>query len=160
MMSPEEPPPPEQIRPPSTPVSGTLNGDHSGISLGRERDLRRISRQLLTALAGLIAAMVVGCWLTQLLGLNESAVSRYSGFTEIMTFFIGFLGGYVGLQRRLGSFQDSELRMIADSWIYAMIAPFVGGIRVLCVLAPRVADRQSGGKVLPNSSLRLRSVIR
>jgi len=43
----------------------------------------------------------------------------------------GLIGGFVGLQRRLKDLTVSDLRLIADSWIYTCLSPLVGGILAL-----------------------------
>jgi hypothetical protein len=54
-----------------------------------------------------------------------------AGLTPVMVFFIGVLGGYVGLQRRVNSLSDYDLHLIANSWMYSLLAPFVGGVLAL-----------------------------
>ena len=43
----------------------------------------------------------------------------------------GIIGGFVGLQRRLKDLTISDLQLIADSWIYTLLSPFVGGVLAL-----------------------------
>ena len=43
----------------------------------------------------------------------------------------GIIGGFVALQRRLKDLTISDLQLIADSWIYTLLSPFVGGVLAL-----------------------------
>ena len=67
-----------------------------------------------------------------------------AGLTPMMVFFIGVLGGYVSLQRRLKTFSDFDLHLIANSWIYTLLAPFVGGLLAILLLYIFVGGLFSG----------------
>ena len=101
--------------------------------------LKKISRQLLQALIGLfavIAIIVIVLMVKNITG-NAAAATvapRMGGLTPLMVFLIGILGGYVSLQRRLKTFSDFDLHLLANSWLYTLLAPFVGGLLATLLL--------------------------
>ena len=48
---------------------------------------------------------------------------------------LGALGGFVGLQRRLKNLPKDDLRLLATSWLHALLSPLVGGVLALVMYA-------------------------
>jgi hypothetical protein len=81
--------------------------------------LRTVSNRLVWALAVLVAVGVPG------------AVYAYKGHavpTPAAVLFVGFVGGFVGLQRRLKALPDDDLTLLANSWVCIALSPIVGAI--------------------------------
>ena len=88
----------------------------------RIAQLRLISRRLVWALAALVAIGIPGALLMNMQ--NETIQIP----TPMAVFFVGFVGGFVGLQRRLKSLPADELTLLANSWICIVLSPIAGAI--------------------------------
>ena len=49
----------------------------------------------------------------------------------VVVILTGIIGGFVGLQRRVKGFGDDDLELLANSWLYTLLPPVVGGILAL-----------------------------
>jgi len=96
--------------------------------------LKASSQQLLPALICPLLIIVVLVGYSQLAGADDTSPSKYSGLTALLVFAIGFLGGYVSVQRRLLTIRDEDLKLIANAWFYTMLAPLTGGILALLLM--------------------------
>jgi hypothetical protein len=45
-----------------------------------------------------------------------------------LIFLVGQIGGYVGLQSRLRTLSEPDLKLLTTSWVYTILTPMVGGI--------------------------------
>ncbi len=84
--------------------------------------IRTISNRLAIALAALVLVMVGGAFFAYLNPDGNTVSAPLAGFAA------GVVGGFVGLQRRLKSMSDDDLSLLANSWVYVCLSPFVGGI--------------------------------
>jgi hypothetical protein len=80
--------------------------------------IRTVSNRLLIALGGLLVLVIPGAMI---------------GATPLMTLMVGAIGGFVGLQRRLKQLSDDDLALLADSWVYIILSPMVGGILAVLI---------------------------
>ena len=87
--------------------------------------LIRISNRLLLALGALMSLLIPGALLTYWIG------AKFAGAVPMMTLLVGALGGFVGLQKRLGELADGDLTLLSNSWVYTILSPLVGGILAL-----------------------------
>ncbi|MES2207600.1 MAG: hypothetical protein V4525_12520 [Pseudomonadota bacterium] len=62
----------------------------------------------------------------------------------IIVIAAGFMGGFIGLQRRLKDLPIYDLRLIADSWIYTSLSPLVGGLMALLLYILFLSDLLAG----------------
>jgi hypothetical protein len=87
----------------------------------RNQQLRIVSNRLFWSLAGLVAVGVPGALL-----------DYYSKVRLVVTpaavLFVGFIGGFVGLQRRLKTLPPDDLALLADSWVCTALSPVAGAI--------------------------------
>lgn len=81
--------------------------------------LRDISKRLVWSLTVLAAAGIGGAFLTY---------RRFEIPTPLGVFFVGFVGGFVGLQRRLKSLPAEDLTLLGRSWICIVLSPIAGAI--------------------------------
>ena len=56
----------------------------------------------------------------------------------------GFIGGFVGLQRRLKELTHADLELIAQSWIYTCLSPLVGGVLALLLYVLFLSELVTG----------------
>jgi uncharacterized membrane protein YeaQ/YmgE (transglycosylase-associated protein family) len=85
--------------------------------------IRTISQRLFMALLlmlGLLVGIIVAV-----------KYNDFSAATPCLSIIVGSIGGFVGLQRRLKELSEEDLKLIAHSWIYTILAPLVGGILAL-----------------------------
>jgi len=92
------------------------------------------SHRLLLFIAALVAALVV-------LGLVDAPMVP-------VVLGLGALGGLVGLQRRLKNLSMPDLRLLASSWRYPLLAPLVGGVLALVLYALFISGLL-GGELFP-----------
>src|ERR1043166_1352767 len=84
--------------------------------------IRTISNRLLLALGTLVALFV------------PAAIFAYENqrsvlvSTPLMVLCVGFIGGFVGLQRPLKPMSDDDITLLAHSWVYICLSPLVGGV--------------------------------
>ncbi len=81
-----------------------------------------VSNRLLMALGMLMALLIPGALLTYWFG------AVIVGAVPMMTLLVGALGGFVGLQKRLGQLANEDLTLLSKSWVYTFLSPLVGGI--------------------------------
>jgi hypothetical protein len=80
--------------------------------------IKKVARQLL------IGLLVMG-----LVALGLAAFMAKSAFvTPILIGVCGFIGGFIGIQRRLKSLTLGDLELLSSSWVYTILAPLVGGV--------------------------------
>jgi hypothetical protein len=81
--------------------------------------VKRVSKRLFVALLALLllVAIVVAV----------SALTAHVSVTYVV-FPAGVIGGFVGIQRRVKKLSREDLALIADSWLYTVLSPLVGGI--------------------------------
>ena len=84
--------------------------------------IRKISNRLVWALIALIGICIPGAYLAQALP-GSFVVSA-----PLMGMAVGFVGGFVGLQRRLKTLPADDLTLLANSWVCISLSPIVGGI--------------------------------
>jgi hypothetical protein len=87
--------------------------------------LIRVSNRLLLALVALMTILIPGALLTYCFG------AVIVGAVPMMTLLVGALGGFVGLQKRLGQLANDDLTLLSKSWVYTFLSPLVGGILAL-----------------------------
>lgn len=84
--------------------------------------LRDVSNRLFISLGVLMLVFI------------PSALVTYSfrtvivGAVPMLAVVSGFFGGFVGLQKRLRQLSEEELMLMAQSWVYTLLSPMVGGI--------------------------------
>lgn len=83
--------------------------------------IHKISNRLLICLVILVTLFVFCAYALHFFGI--SLISA-----PLMTFGVGCIGGFVGLQRRLKQMTDDDLSLLANSWVYICLSPLVGGI--------------------------------
>jgi hypothetical protein len=82
--------------------------------------LRTVSNRLVWALAVLVAIGIPGAFLADR---NGQSVP-----TPLAVLFVGFVGGFVGLQRRLKTLPAEDLTLLANSWVSIALSPIAGAI--------------------------------
>lgn len=70
--------------------------------------------------------------------------SSLAGLTPLMVFMIGMVGAFVSLQRRISTFSDFDLKLIANSWFYTSLPPFVGGLLAVVLMYVFIGKMLSG----------------
>jgi hypothetical protein len=91
----------------------------------RQEMIRIISNRLFMALFFLLAFSIAGGYLTW------SGHELSAGATNWMVLLCGSIGGFISLQRRLKTFEQEDLMLLARSWVYVLLSPLVGGILAL-----------------------------
>lgn len=92
---------------------------------GKLKTIQVISNRLLGALVVLMLIGIPGAIYAYL---NPGSLLSS---TPLMTLLVGFIGGFVGLQRRLKQMSHDDLTLLAESWVYISLSPLVGGILAL-----------------------------
>lgn len=105
------------------PVESILNAGMKEPELARTL-LITVSRQLFVALVSAIALGMIIVFLVENF-LTSSSVT----FPIVM--LCGLVGGFVGIQRRLKDLTMEDLALLADSRVYLLLAPSVGGVLAL-----------------------------
>ena len=100
----------------------------------RIEQLRTVSNRLVWSLVALVAIGVPGA----LLANNESF------FAPLAVLFVGFVGGFVGLQRRLKSLPAEDLTLLANSWVSIALSPIAGAILAVLVYLLFISGLLSG----------------
>lgn len=107
--------------------------------------LKSVTHRLFVALSTLFAA-----------ALTTAAFVPESRFAvPAVVIATGFMGGFVGLQRRLKDLTISDLQLIADSWIYTCLSPLIGGVLALLLYVLFLSELLSGQlfpQFLPDST--------
>jgi len=86
----------------------------------RIAQLRTVSHRLVWSLAVLVAVGIPGAIIAD--G-NGKPVP-----TPVVVLFVGFVGGFVGLQRRLKALSAEDLTLLANSWVCIALSPLAGAI--------------------------------
>jgi phosphate/sulfate permease len=73
-----------------------------------------------------------------------AVVSNSQLVTPVFVVMGGFIGGFVGLQRRLKDLTVEDLQLISKSFIYTWLSPLVGGVLALLVYVLFLSDLLSG----------------
>ena len=97
----------------------------------RNEQLKTVSNWLVWSLAALVAVGVLGAFLVYLH--NKSAPATVSVPTPVAVLFVGFVGGFVGLQRRLKTLPPEDLTLLANSWVCIALSPIAGAILAVLV---------------------------
>jgi hypothetical protein len=85
----------------------------------RIMQLRTVSNRLVWSLLALLAVGVPGAFWAWHTG---------SIPTPMAVLFVGFIGGFVGLQRRLKTLPAEDLTLLANSWVSIALSPIAGAI--------------------------------
>jgi|ERR1700690_1402444 hypothetical protein len=115
----------------------------------RIAQLRTVSNRLVWSLAALVAVGIPGALIADGYGRPVP--------TPVAVLFVGFVGGFVGLQRRLKRLPAEDLTLLANSWLSMALSPiagailaelvyllFVSGLLAGHMFPTIVSDRQSG----------------
>ena len=86
----------------------------------RITQLRTVSNRLVWSLAALVAAGIPGALVADLYSRPVP--------TPVAVLFVGFVGGFVGLQRRLKTLPVEDLTLLANSWVSIALSPIAGAI--------------------------------
>jgi hypothetical protein len=85
----------------------------------RKTQLKKVSKSMVWFLAVLVAVGVPGAFY---------AATRGRVPTPLAVLFVGIVGGFVGLQRRLKSLPDEDLALLAESWAAIALSPIAGAV--------------------------------
>lgn len=100
--------------------------------------IRKISNRLAVALVVLVLLVIGGAFFA-----HYSPEGKIIN-APIAAFAAGIVGGFVGLQRRLKSMSDDDLTLLANSWVFVCLSPFVGGILAVVLYVLFVSTLVSG----------------
>ena len=89
----------------------------------RNEQLKTVSNRLVWALAILVVVGISGAIFAY-----HRAVPTSFSTTPLAVLFVGFLGGFVGLQRRLKALPPDDLTLLANSWVCIALSPIAGAI--------------------------------
>jgi hypothetical protein len=96
----------------------------------------KVTRRLFIAIFALLAVS---------LGVMTFAViSKSQLVVPVVVVISGFIGGFVGLQRRLKDLTVDDLELIGSSTIYTWLSPLVGGVLALLLHILFLSDLLSG----------------
>lgn len=94
-----------------------------GVSLNERIELLRdVNNRLVWSLTVLVILGMAGSFFAYFRG----AVTPVP--TPVAVFFVGFVGGFVGLQRRLKTLPAEDLTLLGRSWVCIVISPIAGAI--------------------------------
>lgn len=62
----------------------------------------------------------------------------------VAVFFVGFVGGFVGLQRRLTTLPPEDLALLGRSWVCVVISPIAGAILAELLYLLFISGRLAG----------------
>ncbi len=100
----------------------------------RIAQLRTVSNRLVWSLAALVA-----------IGIPGAIFAHYEFVvTPLAVLFVGFVGGFVGLQRRLKSLPAEDLTLLANSWVSIALSPIAGAILAVLVYLLFISGLLSG----------------
>jgi hypothetical protein len=102
----------------------------------RITQLRTVSNRLVWSLAALVAVGIPGALYTHLNGRSLP--------TPVAVLFVGFVGGFVGLQRRLKTLPDEDLELLTNSWVCVALSPIAGAILAELVYVAFVSGLLNG----------------
>jgi hypothetical protein len=84
--------------------------------------LRDVNNRLVWSLGVLVTLGITGSFFAYFRG-SVTPVP-----TPLAVFFVGFVGGFVGLQRRLKTLPAEDLTLLGQSWVCIVISPIAGSI--------------------------------
>ena len=84
--------------------------------------LRDVNNRLVWTLSVLVVVGVLGAFLAHFRG-DVTPIP-----TPVAVFFVGFVGAFIGLQRRLKTVPAEDLALLAQSWVCIIISPIAGAI--------------------------------
>ena len=84
--------------------------------------LRDVNNRLVWSLTALAIVGIAGCFFAYFRGSTTPVP------TPLAVFFVGFVGGFVGLQRRLKTLPAEDLTLLGRSWVCIVISPIAGAI--------------------------------
>ena len=87
--------------------------------------VKEVTRRLFTSIAILIC-LSIGFFVA--LSMAKIPISVVA---VVMVF--GICGGFISVQRRLKSFNDEDLELLASSWPYVFLAPLTGGVLAVVI---------------------------
>jgi hypothetical protein len=87
---------------------------------GNAEIMRRVTNRLLICLGTIFAVCVLIVIGYRVYGLAIPGV--------VLPIAFGIVGGFISIQRRLKQLGPQDLELIATSWAYAVLPPFVGGL--------------------------------
>ena len=97
----------------------------------KNRLIRSVSAKLLWPLAISFAAFFLVFVGQRLLHAPQPLLAA----TPFLVILMGAIGGFVSIQRRLNELPEDKLELMAGSFVYTVLAPFVGGVlSLLCVV--------------------------
>jgi hypothetical protein len=102
----------------------------------RIKQLRTVSNRLVWSLAVLVAVGIPGAFFADL---NGKSVP-----TPVAVLFVGFVGGFVGLQRRLKALPAEDLTLLANSWVCIALSPIAGAVLAELVYLLFISDLLAG----------------
>lgn len=108
----------------------------------RIEQLRTVSNRLVWSLAALVAVGIPGALFAYY------SPSHHKVPTPVVVLFVGFVGGFVGLQRRLKTLPDEDLELLANSWVCIALSPIAGAILAELVYLLFISDLLAG-KMFP-----------
>jgi len=86
----------------------------------RAEKIREVTRRLVLSLGVLLAISLLLFFAFRLVGIAISVLALVMAF--------GICGGFISVQRRLRSFTDEDLSLLATSWPYIFLPPLTGGV--------------------------------
>ena len=113
------------------------------------RAIRTISNRLLISL-GVLVLIFIGAAIWIYTHQEETFIS-----TPLMALGVGFIGGFVGLQRGIKQMSEEDLTLLAHSWVYICLSPLVGGILAVLVYVLFISGLLAGHlfpKFVPDES--------
>ena len=106
----------------------------------RIEQLRTVSNRLVWSIAVLLAIGIPGAFFADFSGKSVS--------TPVAVLFVGFVGGFIGLQRRLKTLPAEDLTLLANSWVCLALSPIAGAILAELVYLLFISGLLSG-KIFP-----------
>jgi hypothetical protein len=85
--------------------------------------LRNVTNRLVWSLTTLVVIGIAGSLVAYYVRGDAIAIP-----TPIAIFFVGFVGGFTGLQRRLKTLSAEDLTLLGKSWVCIVLSPITGDI--------------------------------
>jgi hypothetical protein len=105
------------------------------------QQLKAVSDRLVWSLGALVAIAIPG-------GLY-AFYGHHTVPTPLAVLFAGFVGGFVGIQRRLKELSEQDLSLMANSWVCILLSPVAGAILAEILFLLFVSGLLSGA-LFPN----------
>jgi hypothetical protein len=99
----------------------------------RNEQLKIVSNRLVWSLAVLVAVGICGAIIAFAHHRTVSSPVSIPVPTPIAVLFVGFVGGFVGLQRRLKALPPEDLTLLANSWVCIALSPIAGAVLAVLV---------------------------